>query len=319
MKKYRTKSHRPISTEKKVPRRYSSKKNISIIWDFDGTLTPDDSTTRVVEHFQGSNQGGEFWKMIKDLRGDRPNKKLLWEHILASDAPIWMYSLGRMATDRQIPLNEEFFRREILKHIKLYPNVINFLKSIRGFENLARFKKLNLKVHHFIVSAGLQDLIRLVFPNDVMSWTFGCRFNPVVHQSQIIENVPVFCMDESMKTRSIFEICKGTFFDPEQGVNKRVHGDDLWCPFGNMIYVGDGDTDIPALSLVRDRGGLGIAVYNSKKSKKDLNTKLRNMALDRRADLITPANFTQKSELYQFIETRCTQVLQRYEATVKKF
>lgn len=318
MKKPPTKSNKKKKNQ--IPTRFRSNRNISIIWDFDGTLTPDDSTTKVVEHFQGNNKGDEFWNMIKDLRGESSQKKLSWEHILASDAPIWMYSLGMMATKRQIPLNEEFFNKEILKAIKLYPNVIPFLSNVRKLEKSPRFKKLKLKIHHFIVSAGLQDLIRLVFPKDTMSWTFGCRYNPVVHQeNRTIENVPVFCMDESMKTRSIFEICKGTFFDPEQGVNKRVNDSDLWCPFENMIYVGDGDTDIPALSLVRDRGGLGIAVYNAKKSKKDLNKKLKNMALDRRSDLITSANFTKSSELFRFIENRCTQVLQRYESSVKKF
>jgi hypothetical protein len=71
--------------------------NIAIIWDFDGTLTPIDSTTKAVEIIQGGNpgSGGEFWTGVKALRGDA--KQFKGEHVLASDASIWMYVLSRIA------------------------------------------------------------------------------------------------------------------------------------------------------------------------------------------------------------------------------
>ena len=85
-------------------------------------------------------------------------------------------------------------------------------------------------------------------------------------------------------------------------------------PFNNIIYIGDGPTDVPALSLVRDKGGLGVAVYNSAKESDEINKRLRQMRLDKRADLITPADFSLKGELYKYLETRCIQIKQRYEA-----
>ena len=89
---------------------------ISIIWDFDETLSVNDSTTEVVNSLQGTKDGGDFWENIKLLRGDK--KQPEWHHVLASDAPIWMYSLSRLACERKIPLNSEFFRL-ILPQIKL--------------------------------------------------------------------------------------------------------------------------------------------------------------------------------------------------------
>ncbi len=73
--------------------------NIAIVWDFDGTLSPDDSTTKTVEILDGNKPGSEFWNYIKSLRGD--SRKPQWEHVLASDAPIWMYALSRLATAAQ--------------------------------------------------------------------------------------------------------------------------------------------------------------------------------------------------------------------------
>lgn len=288
--------------------------NIAIVWDFDGTLTPDDSTTKVVEYLQGAGKGGEFWGYIKSLRGDSRQPK--WEHVLAMDAPIWMYSLARLAFRHKIPLNAEFFSKFIVPEIHLYPDVLRFLKSIKKLEKENRFQNCGLNISHFIVTAGLKELVEQVFPSGIISHTFGCRYTIVVdenHQDEP-ESVPVFCMDETVKTRSLFEISKGAFCDPKVKVNTRVEDHKLWAPFQNIIYVGDGDTDVPALSLVRSRGGLGVAIYNPEKSKEDTNKRLYNMRLDKRADLITPADFSKNGELFHFIKMRCTQILQRYEA-----
>ena len=289
--------------------------NIAIIWDFDGTLTPLDSTTKTVEILEkGKGSASGFWEDIKSIRGDIRKPK--WEHILASDAPIWMYALSRLAFKKRAPLNSEFFKQFVVPEIDLYPDVVPFLNKIKNLENDQRFKNQNIKIHHFIVSAGLKELVELVFPNNLITWTFGCRYTVIAFEghSDEPESIPVFCMDETVKTRSLFEISKGSFKDPNKAVNNKIEDKDLWAPFKNTIYIGDGPTDVPALSLVRDKGGLGIAVYNPSHEKKDINKRLKQMRLDKRADLITPAEFSKNSELYKFIETRCIQICQRYEA-----
>lgn len=288
--------------------------NIAIVWDFDGTLTPDDSTTKVVEVLHGDGSGKEFWDYVHSFY--KGKKTPAWEHILAADAPIWMYSLSRVAASKKIPLNREFFEKFVLPKIILYPKVIEFMKAIKSLSKDKAFKAVDLEVHHFIVSAGLKDLIEQVFPKDLVTWTFGCRYEMLVddaHRDEP-ESVPVFCMDETMKTRSLFEISKGVFLNEKVKVNTRVEENKLWVPFSNVVYIGDGDTDVPALSLVRDKGGMGIAVYNPKKSKEDVQKRLHNMRLDKRADLITAADYSEDGELFDFIRARCIQIRQRYEA-----
>ena len=287
--------------------------NIAIVWDFDGTLSPEDSTTKVIEFF-GQNKDGEFWQNIKSLGGGKPLPT--WEHILASDAPKWMYSLSRLAFKYKAPLNSEFFRDYIIPQIKLYNNVLEFLENLKNLETQANFSQVNLEIHHFIVSAGLKELIEQFFPLSLVTSTFGCRYVIVASEGDknAPESVPVFCMDETMKTRSIFEISKGSFKDPKKQVNDRVEKKNLWAPFENIIYIGDGETDIPALSLVRSKGGLGIAVYNPEWPKDKIEARYKKMRFDKRTDLITPANFSLKSELYNYLLTRCNQIRQRYEA-----
>lgn len=288
--------------------------NIAIVWDFDGTLSPGDSTTKTVEILQGQKDCGDFWHYIHRLRGDTKDDE--WEHVLASDAPIWMYSLSRIAFEKGVPLNDEFFKEFIVPKISLFPEVISFLEKIKSLENRKDFIELKLKVHHFIVSAGLKDLIEQVFSKDLITWTFGCRYTVVASKDDIKnpESVPVFCIDETMKTRALFEISKGAFNNKGIKVNSRVQDEKLWAPFKNIIYIGDGPTDVPALSLTRDRGGLGVVVCDPDKTKDDLNKRLNDMRLDKRADLITFADFKDDGELFKYLKTRCIQIKQRYEA-----
>lgn len=288
--------------------------NIALIWDFDWTLIPADSTTRVVEFFRGADKGGEFWNYIKSLRGD--TKQPTWEHILASDAPIWMYALSRLAFKHKAPLNAEFFQKFIIPNLQLYPNVLPFMKALKDLGKKAEFRRMNLEVHHFIVSAGLKELVEQLFPDSLVTKTFGCRYQIIAYEGNESEpeSVPVFCMDETMKTRSIFEISKGSFTDPKKQVNDRVEKKSLWAPFENIVYIGDGDTDIPSLSLTRSHGGLGIAVYNPDWDKEKLAQRYKRMRLDKRADLITPADFSLDGELFSYLTVRCNQIRQRYEA-----
>ena len=81
-----------------------------------------------------------------------------------------------------------------------------------------------------------------------------------------------------------------------------------------MIYIGDGDTDIPAFSLVKSRRGMTIGVYNPVESKNNIMDKAKNIKKGKRIDLFTLANFEETGELFRFIKIRCEQIAKRYEA-----
>jgi 2-hydroxy-3-keto-5-methylthiopentenyl-1-phosphate phosphatase len=293
--------------------KHGKKRNIAIVWDFDKTITPVDSTSKVIGHFSGVED--EFWKYVKDLGGTKDPQQH-WERIQASDAPTWTYALSRIASVKGVPLNSKFFKT-IKNNVKLYPGVPSFFKKIKALEKTKEFKKVDLGISHFIVSAGLKEYIEAIIPKDMVSLVWGCRYRVTKQGNEfgeLPESIPIYCMDETSKTRALFEISKGAFQSDTIEANSRVESSKLWAPFDNIIYIGDGPTDIPALSLTRDRGGVGIVVYNPKMSLKDRKKRLNLMRADRRADLITAAVFTPQSELYRYIETRCDQIRQRYEA-----
>ena len=290
-------------------------RNIAIVWDFDGTLTPDDSTSKIIEYFLGEDKIDDFWEWIKTVNGSL--SEVSWERMLSSDAPTWMYVLSRIAFKNNIPLSKGFFsKEEITGLVELYPGVTTVLQAIDNFKEEEKFKKSEVKVHQFVITAGLKEYIEQLVPKEIFSYIWGGRYNCVYppNREDDVNSIPVFCMDETMKTRALYEISKGVFNSTVKAVNKRVEKENLWCPFDNFIYIGDGPTDIPALSLTRTYGGYGIVVFNPDKDKEEVKKKLRDMSADSRCDLITKVDFSLNSDLFSSIKNRCNQILQKYEA-----
>ena len=294
-------------------------RNISIVWDFDKTLTHMDSTTELIKIFLEDSSIEEFWEKIKAISGTQSDKPM--DSISTSDAPVWMDVLSGLSKDSKnnpISLDKPNIKKLIAHKIALYPKVLNFLNKIKNFSKEDLYKKNNIEIHHFIITAGLADLVSAVFEYQnspkLIKAIFGCRYN-VIKQDQSIKNIPVYCMDKTTKTRALFEICKGCFLpETKYTVDDLVPKEEEWCPFENMIYIGDGDTDIPAFSLVKSRKGMTIGVFDPSSSKEKRNKKAKNMRKGKRIDLFTPAQFEKEGELYKFIKVRCQQIAKRYEA-----
>lgn len=296
--------------------------NISIVWDFDKTLTSHDSTTELIRFFIG-DKTQRFWDEVKRTSGVDANAPI--DSISTSEAPVWMYLLSEMAvhpnTKNTIALDEIQIGNLIAHKINFYPNVLKFLKKIKLLSSEELFKKNNIKIHHFIITAGLQDLVSSVFKlhssESLISNIFGCRYKTIkdTKAQQVEKNIPIYCMDKTAKTRALFEICKGCFLPTaEYKVDDLVPKEKEWCPFENIIYIGDGDTDIPAFSLVKSRRGMTIGVYDPDESENNITSKAENIKKGKRIDLFTPANFEDNEELFRFIKIRCEQIAKRYEA-----
>ena len=187
-------------------------RNIAIILDYDGTCTPDCSTSKLIE-ILSEQTADEFWSVMdvhrKTIDENRPDG----EHTFASNAPVWLYSLAKIANERNpsIPLDERFFSKYVAPVINLYPNLIKFLWELKNMAyNELRFKNARTKIHLFIVSAGIRDLIELTFPKDLMTCVYGCRYEVMDMGDEYI-NFPIAVVDEKIKNQIIMEISKGRF------------------------------------------------------------------------------------------------------------
>ena len=111
------------------------------------------------------------------------------------------------------------------------------------------------------------------------------------------------------KTQFLFRINKGVLdISNDDDLNRYTPEEDRPVPFRNMIYIGDGLTDVPCMKLVKVNGGCSIAVYQS--GKRD---KVEDLIQDKRVDFIMPANYSENSTL-----DKVTKDIIRQMASVEK-
>jgi hypothetical protein len=127
-------------------------------------------------------------------------------------------------------------------------------------------------------------------------------------------------IDNTTKTRALFEINKGTNRNAAIDVNSKVTAEDRRIPFQNMIYIADGPSDIPSFSVVKGNGGLAYGVYNpAKQDEYAQNDRLRKSD---RIDHFGPADYTPMSSTSMWLRLQiqgiCDRIVRDREAAVSQ-
>ncbi|HZL46772.1 MAG TPA: HAD family hydrolase [Opitutaceae bacterium] len=241
---------------------------IACIWDFDKTLIPGYMQGPLFRRY-GVDEA-TFWAETNQLvatyarRGYRISGEIGYlNHILT-------YVLaGKMPG-----LNNRVLR-ELGADIKFYPGLPDFFPKLKAaVREKPEYVKHDVQLEHYIVSTGLAEMIRgsAIAPHVEAIW--GCEFIENPFQPGFLQQKEFdlgaaaeiaqigMMIDNTTKTRAIFEINKGTNKNPALDVNAKISLEDRRIPFQNMIYIADGPSDIPSFSVVKERGGKGYGVYN---------------------------------------------------------
>jgi hypothetical protein len=219
------------------------------------------------------------------------------------------------------------------KDITLYPGLPDFFRTIREFaRSQPDYLRHDITLEHYIVSTGLAEMIRGSFMSSSVDGIWGCEFieNPLppgfLTQTELgiqppmeINQVGVI-IDNTIKTRALFEINKGTNKNPALDVNSQITPEDRRIPFQNMIYIADGPSDVPCFSVVKKNGGRTYGVYNPKRPDEFAqNDKLRQVG---RIDHYGEADFTEGSSttrwLTMHVRDICDRIVTDREAAVAR-
>lgn len=125
-----------------------------------------------------------------------------------------------------------------------------------------------------------------------------------------------YTIDNTSKTRAIFEINKGVPKHPEIDVNSKVPEELRRVRFENMIYIADGPSDIPAFSVVNKNGGATFAVYP--KGDLDAFQQVEQMRRDGRIDMYAEADYSEGTTAYMWIENKITQFAEKMRNAEKE-
>ena len=109
---------------------------------------------------------------------------------------------------------------------------------------------------------------------------------------------PKVAINYTMKTQYVFRISKGIDnISDDALVNQRIANEDRRVLYRNMIYLGDGITDVPCMRLIKDKNGKSIAVYPRGKKEK-----VAGLLRDNRVNYIALADYSENSELENIVK-----------------
>lgn len=148
-----------------------------------------------------------------------------------------------------------------------------------------------------MISSGLEEMIAGTPIAGHFKHIFGCRY----HYDKKTGNAkwPAAAINYTTKTQYIFRINKGVLNTYDNAaVNRYVEHDQRPIPFERMVYLGDGDTDIPSMKLVKAQGGCSIAVFDEKKWDQTASQeKIEKLISEDRVSYVVPGNYAESSQL----------------------
>ena len=249
------------------------KPTIALMYDFDKTLSYKDQQEYTFIPSLGM-KAEEFW-----AEADRIARENNMDRILA-----YMFLMIKQARKKDVPITREAFQK-LGADVVLLPGVKTWFKRINDYG-----KEHGVKIEHFILSSGLKEIIEGTPIAKYFKRIYACEFH---YNTNGNADWPSQAVNYTTKTQFIFRISKGALdlYD-DSAVNSYMPTTKRSVPYSNMIYIGDGLTDVPCMKLVRDRGGESIALYHGKN--KD---RVQKLLLEKRVGFICPANYSKGSEL----------------------
>ncbi len=248
---------------------------IAIMYDFDKTL----STTDMQNYDFIPNLGmtpEEFWGSTTEF-----TEKYGVERILS-----YMYMMIIKAKEKGINLTREYLR-ECGKNIKFYPGVTTWFKRINEYG-----ESKGIKVEHYLVSSGTMEIVEgcAIYPFFTKAW--GCEY----YYEDGVPVWPKLAINYTQKTQFFFRISKGVKDDKnDNAVNEKNR--ERRIPYRNIVYMGDGMTDVACMTLVKHNEGTSIAIYPEKES-----DKVRDLYTDGRCNFMCRADYTAGSDLEKVIK-----------------
>jgi len=297
---------------------------IACVWDFDKTLIPDYMQAPLFRRF-GVDEA-TFWAETNALA---ENYRKRGYHI-APEISYLNHLLTYVLAGRMPGLSNKVLR-ECGTEIKFYPGLPRFFEAARNWvKTKPEYAKHEIILEHYVVSTGLAEMIRGSALAPYLDAIWACEFieNPLqpgflgqkelmIEAASEIAQIGVM-IDNTTKTRAIFEINKGTNRNPAIDVNAKVTPEDRRIPLQNMIYIADGPSDVPSFSVVKKGGGKTYGVYNpAVRAEFEQNDRLRQTE---RIDHYGPADYTENSAtatwLQMHIEKICDRIVADREAAV---
>ena len=287
---------------------------IACIWDFDKTLIPGYMQEPLFEHYQVEPK--EFWQEVAALPNYYRKSGL---EMIASDTAYLNHILtyARKGVFKGL---DNVTLRKLGKQITFYQGLPGFFDEMKNFvRNNIGYRQHDVQVEHYIVSTGLLQMILGSEIAPHIDGVWGCEFveeppapgfrdKPTPNKQDrpnIITQI-AYALDNTTKTRAIFEINKGSNKIPGIDVNAKIPDEDRRVPFQNMIYIADGPSDVPVFSIINRFGGRTFAVYRP--GSKEEFSQVNNLQKQGRVQSFGEAIYTDGSQTAMWLKNAISEI-----------
>lgn len=250
----------------------------ALVYDFDGTLSPGSMQEHSFIPAMGIEPAA-FWKEVKNLTQSHNVDEIL----------VYMWRMLAIAESKGIPVTRSMLK-EHGANLPLFSGVETWFSRIDAYA-----AERGLTLDHYIISSGIYEIIRGCSVYSHCKYVFASKF---IYENEIAV-WPGTAINYTTKTQHLFRINKGieNIWDNSL-INRWIPYAERPIPFERMVFIGDGETDIPAMKTVRDQGGQSIAVYDPQKfGEAKAQTVLYNLIAEDRVSFVAPADYDDGTQL----------------------
>ena len=252
---------------------------VGIMYDFDKTLCTTDMQNYAFMDDIGMKPE-DFWSECGTI-----SKKHQMDKILS-----YMYLTIKKTKEKGIELTKDYLN-SLGKSVVLYRGVSTWFDRINEFA-----ESKGVEVEHYIVSSGVKEIIEGTSIAKYFKRIYACKF---IYDEKTKEAIwPAMAINFTQKTQYIFRISKGALDETdEEKLNSDTKDAARAIQYRNMIYIGDGLTDIPCMQLLKDKGGKAIALYQNAYKEKILP-----LVEDKRINSVCLADYSTNSTLEKTVK-----------------
>ncbi len=256
---------------------------IALVYDFDGTLSPQPMQEYTVLPKIGV-EPAQFWAAV-----DREARETESDPML-----VYMRHIIEALELHKVDVKREDFAR-MARAIEYFPGVTTWFARINAY--VKRRSRGQVTVQHYLISAGQREILEGASIRRHFKRIYASEYHFDHHG---VATFPKLLVTDTMKTQFLFRINKGRESITES-INEHMPEALRPIPFANMIYLGDGMTDVPSMALTKKSGGHAVAVYDPRRERGGRATCVKLLDAGR-VDFIAEADFRKASKLARRVE-----------------
>ncbi len=269
---------------------------IALVFDFDDTLAPDSTSGFLADMGVDVEQ---FWAQeVGPLLAQQD-----WDPV-----PAYLYKMIELSRSG----SHGTITRERLQQwgsrLPLHSGVETLFSRLR---TTGQAQHPQIQIEFYLITSGIGDVVRStpIASEFTDIWASEFIYDPQTSGIEFPRRIVSF----TDKTRYLFHIQKGIIGSASRNkpfeVNRKIPEDRLRVPFEQMIFVGDGYTDIPCFSLIRRSGGVAFGVWDPKH--RDKRSRAWGFIQEGRVSNLNQARYDDEAELYQWLEEAVDSIASR--------